>query len=53
MYRNLKWSLDQQFDNVDSALYNIKDDPEERTNLKLTHPDIYNDLRLVQNYTNT
>lgn len=38
-------SLELQFDSVDAALYNLRDDPQERVDLKLLKPQIYNQLR--------
>jgi len=43
--RGFSGSLEQQFDDADSALYNIKEDPEERNDLKQQHPDIFVELR--------
>merc|ERR1719474_131489 len=40
-----KMSFDEQFDLVDSALYNVRDDPEERFDLKAEYPDIFQKLR--------
>ena len=48
MFRGIKdKSLEDQFDGVDSALYNIKEDPEERIDLKSDHPEIFQILRLA------
>ena len=40
-----KMSFDEQFDLVDSALYNVRVDPEERFDLKAEYPDIFKKLR--------
>jgi len=38
-------SFTDQFDNVESALFNVRDDPEERVDLKLQHVEIFRQLR--------
>ena len=38
-------SLEAAFDSVDVALYNLREDPQERNDLKLDHPEIFKKLR--------
>jgi hypothetical protein len=47
-FRQISWSLERQFDEADVALYNVMEDPAEKTDLSTVLPEVFRALRQGQ-----
>jgi hypothetical protein len=47
-FRQISWSLERQFDEADVALYNVMEDPAEKTDLSTALPEVFRALRQGQ-----
>jgi hypothetical protein len=51
--RHINWSLERQFDEADVALYNVREDPAEKVDLRFRLPHVFTALRQVLLATTT